>query len=60
MTLFGPIGADVRQAGRRRPLYDEQAIRERFSETNSVRRIQVEFGMSWSTANKTLIELGLK
>lgn len=45
--------------GRRRPDYDAEAVRKRFSETRSIRRIQIEFKMSWATARSVLTELGL-
>ncbi|UUV05527.1 hypothetical protein [Ruegeria sp. YS9] len=46
--------------GRRRPVYDEAKIALRYAEVKSVRRIQIEFGMSWATADKIVREMGLK
>lgn len=59
VKLIEATGTKVSK-GRRRPLYDEKAVRALYLETGSVRRIQVHFGMSWATANKILHELGLK
>ncbi|NOC46111.1 hypothetical protein [Ruegeria sp. HKCCD7559] len=46
--------------GRRRPMYDEAKVALRYAEVKSVRRIQIEFGMSWATADKIVREIGLK
>lgn len=46
--------------GRRRPLRDQAAMAQAYAATGSINQVRREFGLSWSTTRKILLEEGVQ